>query len=403
MRLSDQSEDEEKLLRLAEGCDPAAFVLSPAEGFLLSRIDGRTSQGVLRRIGALAPAEIDRCVARWLEAGVLELTRAELGGEEARVVRAEGSPPLAATQALPALDPSLELDASVQAELLAFAQRLHRPYHEILGVPRDADARTIKKAYFALSKRLHPDRYFRRRLGAFAPLIDACFKKLLEAYELLSDPATRAALQAAPSPAADVGPSHASGLAVRRRLRQRVGALGAAKRASEERRRKAKGFFESGMASFAKERWLEAAGSVRLAIAFDPENEAYRERFSEVQRRAHDERARALVRQAEGALELRDFAQAVNLLEEAVDYRPADPELSIRAAKISWQALRDMRRAKELAVHAVELAPENGGYRRLLGLVYRDAGLTANARRELETALRLDPQDAEARAALRAL
>jgi len=402
MRLSDQSEDEEKLLRLAEGCDPASLVLSPAEGFLLSRIDGRTSQGVLRRIGALGPAEIDRCVARWLEAGVLEWTRAELR-EEARVVRAASAPAHTAGPLLPALDPSLELDASVQEELLAFAQRLRRPYHEILGVPRDADARRLKQAYFALSKRLHPDRYFRRRIGAFAPLIDACFKKLLEAYELLSDPATRAALQAAPSPAADAGPALTSSLAVRRRLRARVGALGAAKRASEERRRKAKGFFESGMASFAKERWLEAAASVRLAIAFDPENEAYRERFSEVQRRAHDERARALVRQAEGALELRDFAQAVSLFEEAVDYRPADPELSMRAAKITWQALRDMRRAKELAAHAVELAPDNGGYRRLLGLVYRDAGLTANAKRELEMALRLDPQDVEAKAALRAL
>jgi Flp pilus assembly protein TadD len=86
-----------------------------------------------------------------------------------------------------------------------------------------------------------------------------------------------------------------------------------------------------------------------------------------------------------------------------VDYRPADPELSIRAAKITWQALGDMRRAKALAAHAVELAPENGGYRRVLGLVYRDAGLTANAKRELEAALRLDPQDAEAKAALRGL
>jgi curved DNA-binding protein CbpA len=402
MRLSDQSDgDEEKLLRLAEGCDPASLVLSPAEGFLLSRIDGRTSRGVLRRIGALAPAEIDRCVARWLEAGVLEWARAE-AREEARAVRAESAPSPAACPLLPALDPSLELDVEVQEQLLAFAQRLRRPYHEILGVPRDADARAIKKAYFALSKRLHPDRYFRRRIGAFAPLIDACFKKLLEAYELLSDPATRAALQAAPSGSADASPAHSS-LAVRRRLRERVGALAAAKRASEERRRKAKGFFEAGMASFAKERWLEAAGSVRLAIAFDPENEAYREHFPDVQRRAHDERARALVKQAEGALELRNFAQAASLFEEAVDYRPADPELSIRAAKITWQALRDMRRAKELAARAVELAPENGSYRRLLGLVYRDAGLAANAKRELETALRLDPQDAEAKAALRGL
>jgi curved DNA-binding protein CbpA len=400
MRLSDQTEDEEKLLRLAQGCDPAALVLSPAEGFLLSRIDGRTSCAVLRRIGALTAAEIDRCVARWLEAGVLEWARAE-AREDARVVRAESAAARAAHDPLPALDASLELDLEVQEQLLAFARRLGRPYHEILGVPRDADARTIKKAYFAHSKRLHPDRYFRRRIGAFAPLIDACFKKLLEAYELLSDPVSRAALQATPGAAAEAAPANTSSLAVRRRLRERVGAIAAAKRASEERRRKAKGFFEAGMASFAKERWLEAAGSVRLAIAFDPENEAYRDHFAEVQRRPTT--SGPCARAAEGALELRDFAQAASLFEEAVDYRPADPELSIRAAKISWQALGDMRRAKELAAHAVELAPENGSYRRLLGLVYRDAGLAANAKRELEAALRLDPQDAEAKAALRGL
>jgi curved DNA-binding protein CbpA len=412
MRLGDQMGDEKSVMRIAAGCDPSSLALSPAEAFLLSRIDGRTSLGVLRRIGALAPGEIDRCIERWLKEGVLELMRAG-GAERARPADAErvrpapqpaparAQPP--APAGLPAIDPSLELEAEVQQEVLAFAARLDRPYHEILGVARDADARTIKKAYFTLSKRLHPDRYFRRRIGAFAPLVESCFKKLLEAYELLSDPQTRAEVQAQPAaPAAGAEPRRSS-LDARRRLRERVGALAGAKRASEERRRKAKAFFEAGMAAFAKERWLEAAGAVRLAIAFDPENEVYREQFPNVQRKAHEERARMLVKQAESALELRDFAHASSLFEEAVHYRPADPELSIRAAKIAWQALGELRRAKDLAAHAVELAPENGSYRRLLGLVYRDAGLVANAKRELEAALRLDPRDAEAKAALRGL
>jgi len=412
MRLGDQMGDEKSVMRIAAGCDPSSLALSPAEAFLLSRIDGRTSLGVLRRIGALAPGEIDRCVERWLKEGVLELMRPG-GAERARPadgerVRPAPQPAPARAQppapaGLPAVDPSLELDVEVQQEVLAFAARLDRPYHEILGVARDADARTIKKAYFTLSKRLHPDRYFRRRIGAFAPLVESCFKKLLEAYELLSDPQTRAEVQAQPAaPAAGAEP-RLSSLDARRRLRERVGALAGAKRASEERRRKAKGFFEAGMAAFAKERWLEAAGAVRLAIAFDPENEVYREQFPNVQRKAHEERARMLVKQAESALELRDFAHASSLFEEAVHYRPADPELSIRAAKIAWQALGELRRAKDLAAHAVELAPENGSYRRLLGLVYRDAGLVANAKRELEAALRLDPRDAEAKAALRGL
>jgi curved DNA-binding protein CbpA len=402
MRLAGQSGEEESVVRLAPGCDPAALALTPAEGFLLSRIDGRTSLGVLRRIGALGPSEIDRCLERWLKDGVLELVRASARAE-AKAAPPATHAPAAAEAPRPAIDDSLEIAVDVQRELLEFAGRLQRPYHEILGVARDADERAIKKAYFGLSKRLHPDRYFRRRIGAFAPLVETCFRKLLEAYELLSDPQTRREVQALQAPPAHVTPARRTSLEVRRRLRERTSALAGAKRASEDRKRKAKGFFEAGMAAFAKERWLEAAGAVRLAIAFDPGNEAFRQRFADVQRKAHEERARTLQKQAEGALELRDFAQALRLFEEAVDYRPADPELAIRAARVAWQALGELRRAKELAAHAVELAPENGGYRRTLGLVYRDAGLAANAKRELEAALRCDPSDAEAKAALRGL
>jgi curved DNA-binding protein CbpA len=406
MRLAGQSAEEECVLRLAPGCDPATLALSPAEGFLLSRIDGRTSRGVLRRIGALAPAEIDRCLERWLKEGVLERVRTDADPEpraaEVKPLSPQPSAPPAAAPALPAVDPSLEIGVEVQRELLEFAARLDRSYHEILGVARDADERAIKKAYFALSKRLHPDRYFRRRIGPFAPLVETCFRKLLEAYELLSDPQTRGEVQAAPATAADVSPARRSSLEARRRLRERVGALAGAKRATDERKRKAKSFFEAGMAAFAKERWLEAAGAVRLAIAFDLDNAVFRERFAEVQRKAHEERAKALQKQGEGALELRDYAQALRLFEEAVHYRPADPELAMRGAKIA-QVLGELRKAKELAAHAVELSPENGAYRRVLGLVYRDAGLAANAKRELEAALRCDPSDAEAKAALRGL
>jgi Flp pilus assembly protein TadD len=42
-------------------------------------------------------------------------------------------------------------------------------------------------------------------------------------------------------------------------------------------------------------------------------------------------------------------------------------------------------------------------YRRTLGQIFKAAGLKSNARRELETALKLDPKDAEARAELKSL
>ena len=57
------------------------------------------------------------------------------------------------------------------------------PY-EILGVPRDADADTIKKAYRKLARQLHPD-------VNPDPETQEQFKEVTRAYEMLSDPEKR--------------------------------------------------------------------------------------------------------------------------------------------------------------------------------------------------------------------
>jgi Flp pilus assembly protein TadD len=73
------------------------------------------------------------------------------------------------------------------------------------------------------------------------------------------------------------------------------------------------------------------------------------------------------------------------------------------AAQLSWLVANDLRRAREYAARACEAEPEQAEYRRTLGQIYKAAGLKANARRELERALRLDPKDAQARAELKSL
>lgn len=55
-------------------------------------------------------------------------------------------------------------------------------YYEILGVPENADEETIKKAFRELAKKYHPDR------GGDAEK----FKKIVEAYRVLSDKRLRA-------------------------------------------------------------------------------------------------------------------------------------------------------------------------------------------------------------------
>lgn len=61
-----------------------------------------------------------------------------------------------------------------------------RDYYEILGVPRDADANTIKSAFRKLAMKLHPDQ------NPGCKVSEEKFKELGEAYAVLSDPEKRA-------------------------------------------------------------------------------------------------------------------------------------------------------------------------------------------------------------------
>jgi curved DNA-binding protein CbpA len=379
--------------RLAPGYDATQLPLSPSEGYLLSRVDGATPWTVLREIGGLTPSEVDGYLERWVAAGVLEL------GEPA------GQPLRAIPSAVAAADPSLDLSVEAQERILAFETRLDRPYHEILGVPRNADAKIVKRAYFELSKEFHPDRYFRRDLGPFAARLARVFARIAEAYELLSDPTTRVEVERSlesaepPAPPADSGAASSAAAAKRARAALHPASL----RQLAQRRARAKTFFETGMAAFQAGRWIEAAATARLAIAFDPANQSYKEAFGAVQRKASEERGRQLLREAERALELRDAREALGLFEEALLHRPHDPVANYEAGRLAWTLGEDLKRAKEYALRACELVPESALYRRTLGQIYKAAGLGANARRELETALRIDPKDTTARAELRTL
>jgi molecular chaperone DnaJ len=59
-----------------------------------------------------------------------------------------------------------------------------RDYYEILGVQRDADDATLKRAFRKMARQYHPD--VNREPGA-----EASFKEVSEAYEVLNDPQKR--------------------------------------------------------------------------------------------------------------------------------------------------------------------------------------------------------------------
>ena len=61
-----------------------------------------------------------------------------------------------------------------------------KSYYELLGVPPTADLQTLKKAFYRLSKALHPD-------TTLLPAEESAkkFHQVCEAYEFLSDPIKR--------------------------------------------------------------------------------------------------------------------------------------------------------------------------------------------------------------------
>src|SRR5947209_11852960 len=69
---------------------------------------------------------------------------------------------------------------------MATPRNMPRDYYEVLGVSRDADDATIKKAFRRLARELHPD------VNKHDPDAEDKFKEAAEAYEVLSDPERRA-------------------------------------------------------------------------------------------------------------------------------------------------------------------------------------------------------------------
>lgn len=407
MHSSDDANDQrERIPQLAPGWAPEDIVLTPAEGFLISRIDGRTPWTMLRQIGGLSPEQVDDYLGRWVEAGAIQFIEEKPdppGAREPADAEAE-------------IDTSLDLSEDLQRRILEYELRLDRSYHELLGVEPGADAQAIKRAYFALSKEFHPDRYFRKNIGGYAPRLERIFKKMVEAYELLSDPATRAELErsmeAAPAPddagayrQAETGRSERIGAEPQppggyrtptrmenlERLRQR---FKIPKKLLAERQFKAKQFFSAAQVSAHQKSWLEAAASVRLAIAFDPWNPEYKDGFARIQMNAHGVRATDLLERAENAGSHKD---ALRMLEEAVGYRPMDPQLNARAAKLALE-LGELDYAREYAETVCEIEPDEARHHVLMCRILRRLGRVQEARGSLEKAVQLAPDDSAVKA-----
>ena len=92
-----------------------------------------------------------------------------------------------------ALAEEVDIDVDTRQRILEVHGKLARTDHyALLGVDRGVDKKVLKRAYYDLAAKFHPDRYFRKNLGSYKVRIEAIFSRVTLAHETLSDKAKRA-------------------------------------------------------------------------------------------------------------------------------------------------------------------------------------------------------------------
>ena len=420
----------EQVFALAPDCDATQLSLTASEGYLLSRIDGATPWRLLREMGGISVDEADSCLTRWVEEGLLDIvaeasaspTTATGESSDAQAVAVDAAeappePPPILQIDESQIDDRLDLDIDVQRRILEFEASLGQPYHQLLDVPRGSEPKVVKRAYFKLSKEFHPDRYFRKEIGNHTARLERIFKKILEAHEMLSDPDLcqvenqqdsaqemdeTSATGPPPSPSADESadpiPAKPKPLTKLERLRQRmpfkIDHAGIA-----ARREKAAEIFRAAELSLNNGRLSEAEASIRIAISFDPGRAEFKEALGSIRIQAAGARATKLLASPSDRMSDGELREALNLLEDVLIYRPHDPELNDRAARVALQ-LGNIELAKGYVDTLIEGTPEVAAHHTLLGRIYREQDDLDAAVNAFETALKLDEEDLDARRAL---
>jgi tetratricopeptide (TPR) repeat protein len=378
--------DRDRVLRLST--DPLLrfqkLTLAPADGYVLSRVDGVTTAHEIVRMIPLPAEVVERSLLALLSTGVIEYA------EGARRPRQEGlaRPPAGATAATaaaapapaaptpaarpraaappapappaPAPPPPAPASASVAATGAApppgeaaapgeadarrseikdaFEGLKTRNHYEVLGLPRAASETDVKDSYFRLAKRFHPDAHHGESLGDLRDELEAVFIRLGEAYEVLRDARRRADYE------------------------QRLG------------RPRAPG---------------EPAGPGPVAPADSPPG-----RDLEGEARAAEE----ALRRAAKLYEAEKYWDAIQLLEPAIEALP--PKLKTRArvllARCNLKNPKWVRRAEDALLATTREDPKAVDAWALLGQVYADKGLASRAQSMFRKVLELKPDHEEA-------
>jgi curved DNA-binding protein CbpA/Tfp pilus assembly protein PilF len=200
------------------GVDLRTLPLEPVDGFVLSRVDGRASLKELSTLTGVPIEGVSRSIEKLIGLGVVSFDGA--GGSPALGAGAASTPPRGgahpaqlpppppkppsppppppALEGPPLYDPrdleeDVEIDMEDRKRILAMFVRLEDlDHYALLAVARDCSTKDVKRAYFELASKFHPDKFFRKALGSFKSKMETIFGRITEAHDTLRNKERRA-------------------------------------------------------------------------------------------------------------------------------------------------------------------------------------------------------------------
>jgi len=339
-------------------------------------------------------------------------------------------------------------------------------FYEVLGIAPDADRKQARAAYFALSKQFHPDRAFGAGAAEVRKKMEVVFRRLTQAYEVLSiaekraeydeyiadqiavwkmerqlldafgerqapegesaEPAAGSPVPPEEIPRRSVPPAPATPVTVsstppaarpehdaRRRDWRRERAarmlrqtLGPRPPGASSRPPADPACIEDLLArgGIAMEvgNHAEAARLFGEVLGLDPDCRRAAELLEQAQAEATRSLAAGYLRQGRYERMLGDMERARASLTNAVDTDPNNVEARYQLAELLLATRRDLRRALTMAREVIALGGQKARYFAILGELLLLAKETASARESFARAVSMEPENKEYRRRLKA-
>ncbi len=301
----------------------------------------------------------------------------------------------------------VELPEDLQSELDALAAgETTLSHYALLGVAADADVRTIRRAYLERSRRYHPDSWYGKQLGRFAPLLTRAFQRLNRAFQTLCEDGLRA----------EYDRDHLEKFSPNERtqiLARQAAEADESRRVQERRSRllRTKGFARLGAARQLYEQALQHAneGQRGLAISaltcareLDPERKEIVQRLHDLEKEQVQLRAASALAVARDQEDARAWSKALSLYATALQLNPRVADAALGATRCA-AALGDFAQQLTFALRACELAPMNLDGHLSAARAFAALKQKPRAKAQLQLILAREPHHSEALALMKSL